>query len=316
MWECEAQAHCIVEHHQGYMYLFTDAAREGQPLNHHYLLRCAVDTSSGPKTWENVIIDDPDLIIEDVDFSDSYLVLIVREGRKLRLCSVALPLPSEKRPVHLKELNPQYLCLPSYVCQISPGPNYDYYSSTMRFTISSPVMPDAVVDYDLSNGTWNIIQQQNMLHERTRVLYGSASSVSNLEISSISTSSGHLNEVNFENDHLWNSLSEYYACEHHDVPSHDKVVVPLTVVYSRKRKKEAQNPGLLHGHGAYGELLDKRWRSELKSLLDRGWVLAYADVRFVSHILLIRRLSLLVILQKFFWEMFLVNLYYETPTNI
>lgn len=142
-------------------------------------------------------------------------------------------------------------------------------------------MPDAVVDYDLSNGTWNIIQQQNMLHERTRVLYGSASSASNLEISSISTISGHLNEVNFENDHLWNSLSEYYACEHYDVPSHDKVVVPLTVVYSRKRKKEAQNPGLLHGHGAYGELLDKRWRSELKSLLDRGWVLAYADVRFV-----------------------------------
>lgn len=46
-------------------------------------------------------------------------------------------------PVHLKELNPQYLCLPSYVCQISPGPNYDYYSSTMRFTISSPVVREA-----------------------------------------------------------------------------------------------------------------------------------------------------------------------------
>lgn len=40
-----------------------------------------------------------------------------------------------------------------------------------------------------------------------------------------------------------------------------------------------RKPGLLHVHGAYGEMLDKRWRSELKSLLDRGWVLAYADVR-------------------------------------
>ncbi|CAL5442521.1 unnamed protein product [Camellia sinensis] len=29
--------------------------------------------------------------------------------------------------------------LPKYVSQISPGPNYNYYSSTMRFTISSPV---------------------------------------------------------------------------------------------------------------------------------------------------------------------------------
>lgn len=152
-------------------------------------------------------------------------------------------------------------------------------------------MPDAVVDYDLSNGTWNIIQQQNMLHERTRVLYGTSSSVINL---GMSTSSGHLNEVNSENDHLWSSLSEYYACERYEVPSHDEVLVPLTVVYSRKRKKVAQNPGLLHGHGAYGELLDKRWRSELKSLLDRGWVLAYADVRFPLIYGLMKRLSCLV----------------------
>lgn len=138
-------------------------------------------------------------------------------------------------------------------------------------------MPDAVVDYELSSGTWSIIQQQNLLHERTRVLYGSASSVRNPGIPSIST-----DELDSDHDNLWNSLSEYYACEQYEVPSHDKVLVSLTVVYSRNRIKQAQNPGLLHGHGAYGELLDKRWRSELKSLLDRGWVIAYADVRLVA----------------------------------
>ncbi|KAK9285633.1 hypothetical protein L1049_024830 [Liquidambar formosana] len=279
VWECEAQVHCIVEHHQGYLYLFTDAAKEGQPVDHHYLLRCPVEASSSPRSWESVFIDDQDFIIEDVDFSDTHLVLIVREGRKYRLCSVALPLPSGKGAVYLKELNPIFLHLPKYVSQISPGPNYDFYSSTMRFTISSPVMPDAVVDYDLSNGKWNIVQQQNMLHERTRVLYGTSSSTSSMKKPLISNSSGCLNEVNFEDDHLWNDLSEFYACEHYDVSSHDGVVVPLTIVYSRKYKKENQSPGLLHGHGAYGELLDKRWRSELKSLLDRGWVVAYADVR-------------------------------------
>lgn len=41
---------------------------------------------------------------------------------------------------HLAALHPCFLPLPSHVCQISPGPNYDYYSSTMRFTISSPVV--------------------------------------------------------------------------------------------------------------------------------------------------------------------------------
>ncbi|CAN6698480.1 unnamed protein product [Malus baccata var. baccata] len=99
-----------------------------------------------------------------------YLVVILREGRNFKLCSVTEPLPAGKGPVHLKELHPQFLPLPKYVMQISPGPNYDYHSPVMRFTISSPLIPNAVVDYDLSNGNWNIIEQQNIFRERTRIL--------------------------------------------------------------------------------------------------------------------------------------------------
>lgn len=273
VWECEACVHCIIEHHQGHLYLFTNADRGGHSVDCHYLLRSPLHFS-GPRKWESVFIDDKSLIIEDADFCDTHLVLTVREGGRFRLCSVALPLPNNM--VHLRELCPHFLPLPESVSQISPGPNYDFYSSIMRFTISSPVMPDAVVDYDLSNGKWEIIQQHNLLQERTRVLYGTASTGSTINISEISVPD---NEVNSEDDHSWNDLSEFYACEQHEVISSDGVTVPLTIVYSHKRKKEGQNPGLLHGHGAYGELLDKRWRSELKSLLDRGWVIAYADVR-------------------------------------
>jgi protease II len=140
-------------------------------------------------------------------------------------------------------------------------------------------MPDAVVDYNLLNGQWQIVQQQNMLHERTRALYG-ASFAANMGRQSS-------DKADFSNDDFvgcaWNELSEYYACEYYDVPSKDGVLVPLTLVYSRKHKQDG-NPGLLHGHGAYGEILDKRWRSELKTLLDRGWVIAYADVRYVYPI--------------------------------
>ncbi|KAG2724594.1 hypothetical protein I3760_01G025300 [Carya illinoinensis] len=279
VWECEGLSHCIVEHHQGCLYLFTDAAKQGQSVDYHYLLRSPVDASSSPRKWENVFSDDQDLIIEDVDFSDTHLVLITREGRKFRICSISLPLPVRKGAVHLKELNPYFLPLPEHVSQISPGPNYDYYSSTMRFTISSPVMPDAVVDYDLLNRKWNIIQQQNFLHERTRILYGTASAASIVESNSNTKNSIYKSNVLVDDHHMWNELSEFYACEYYDVSSYDGVVVPLTIVYSRKNKKENQHPGLLHVHGAYGELLDKRWRSELKSLLDRGWVIAYADVR-------------------------------------
>lgn len=89
---------------------------------------------------QNVFADDHELIVEDVDFCNSHLVLIVRENRAFKLCSVSLPLPSGKGSFHLKELYPQFLPLPNNVTQISPGPNYDYFSSTMRFTISSPVV--------------------------------------------------------------------------------------------------------------------------------------------------------------------------------
>ena len=67
--------------------------------------------------------------------------------------------------------------------------------------------------------------------------------------------------------------------------SSDGVKVGLTIVYSHKRKKEGENPGLLHGHGACGELLHKKWYNESKSLLNRAWILAYADVRLVFLII-------------------------------
>lgn len=141
-------------------------------------------------------------------------------------------------------------------------------------------MPDAVVDYDLQSGEWSIVQQQNLLYERTRVLYGHKSSISkNLP-------------GNEDDDSTWNDLSDYYMCEEYDVPSYDGVPIPLTILYSRNRKKNGENPGLLHGHGAYGEILDKRWRNELKSLLDRGWVIAYADVRSVVHIFIPSTISI------------------------
>lgn len=45
---------------------------------------------------QNVFNNGPNLVIEDIDFSDKYMVLILREGQNLRLCSVTLPLPSGK----------------------------------------------------------------------------------------------------------------------------------------------------------------------------------------------------------------------------
>ncbi|GER35697.1 prolyl oligopeptidase family protein [Striga asiatica] len=276
VWECEPNADCIIEHHQGYLYIFTNAAYQGQPVDHHYLLRCPVSSPCSPRNWENIFANDQQLIIEDVDFCNSHMLLVTRDDKKYGLYSISLPLSIDKAGAHLNEFDPESLPLPDHVSQILPGANYDFYSSTMRFTIISPVMPDAVVDYDLLKGKWTIVQQQNLFYERTRILYGSSSPLSSSQ--KLSTP-GKFSDSNAGDDGTWNDLSEYYACEEYNVPSHDGVLVPLTIVYSRRRKTAGENPGLLHGHGAYGEILDKRWKNELKSLLDRGWIIAYADVR-------------------------------------
>ncbi|WZZ72861.1 hypothetical protein YC2023_084231 [Brassica napus] len=81
---------------------------------------------------------------------------------------------------------------------------------------------------------------------------------------------------------------------------HKNSMVPLTVVYSRAQREGNRKPGLLHAHGAYGEMLDKRWLSELKSLLGRGWVLAYADVRSVPSSLSLKKM--ICILQRWRWK--------------
>ncbi|PKU60214.1 oligopeptidase B [Dendrobium catenatum] len=273
VWECEPLSNCIIEHHHKILYLFTNAAKGAVPADSHYLL-CSRLEASGYGNWENVILEEPAVSLEDVDFCDTHMVLVLKEDKRYRLCSILLPLDT-KGPAHLENLHPCFLPLPNHVCQIQSGPNYDYYSSIMRFTISSPVMPDAIVDYNLLNGNWNIVQQQNVLLERSKTLYGFASSVSTKPQNS---KGFHVADDAESSNGTWNELTEFYACEYYDVSSGDGVMVPLTVVYSRRHKQEG-SPALLHGHGAYGELLDKRWRSELKSLLDRGWVVAYADVR-------------------------------------
>lgn len=52
VWESEGIVHCILEHHQGYLYLFTDAAKDGHVVDSHYLLCSPVDCPSNPRIWE------------------------------------------------------------------------------------------------------------------------------------------------------------------------------------------------------------------------------------------------------------------------
>lgn len=91
---------------------------------------------------------------------------------------------------------------------------------------------------------------------------------------------GKVQETGLTRKHLFSGLDEIVS-EVVEVESHDGALVPLTIIYNKKKfKKDGNHTALMMGYGAYGTSpfmpgLDE----ENLSLLNRGVVLAMAHVR-------------------------------------
>ncbi|RVX06263.1 Protease 2 [Vitis vinifera] len=180
--------------------------------------------------------------------------------------------------MEIGDLSPWFFPLPSGLCKVVPCSNHDFMNFVYRVVVSSPVMPDIIIDYDMRQRVFSIVQQEEVLGVSGNS--GSFSQTHDLNTNKL------LDAQNDENKHAqitevqrWKDFSDAYCCERKEVISHDGVEVPLTILYSREAWKKGLSPGLLQGYGAYGEVLDKSWCSDRLSLLDRGWVVAFADVR-------------------------------------
>jgi protease II len=172
------------------------------------------------------------------------------------------------------------LALPQQVCTVTPGANQDFFSSTLRTTVASPTMPEAVFNYDLVTGEATLLQQEEFIERNESTVcpaFCSESSSNQDKKPPMSSASQKYIVENGGRDLL--DLSNLYVCERVLVPSTDEVKVPLTLIYHRKFKRNGSNPALLIGYGAYSEVLETDWCSDRLSLLNRGWVLAFAHVR-------------------------------------
>ena len=70
-----------------------------------------------------------------------------------------------------------------------------------------------------------------------------------------------------------------YASERLFAPAPDGTPVPVSLVYRKDKKGTGTNPLYLYGYGSYGYALPVGFNSNRLSLLDRGFVLAYAHIR-------------------------------------
>ncbi|KAI4989934.1 hypothetical protein ZWY2020_038297 [Hordeum vulgare] len=250
----------FLEHHNGFFYILTNAPLKdtGTTVEGYYLARCRAEKSLMDK-WQVVALPGSDCTFQDMDIFHEHLVLFLQKDGLPLFCSIDLPVQIDFQVCYLTHV---------ILCSILPGPNNDFMSSTFRMVVSSPVIPDLTVDYDMRKKTFTIVDQEEVT--------GLCSSLYTVGQSNVSSIQQNLQFI--EDSQSWSDLSKLLSCERVQVVSHDGVSIPLVILYSREAHIHGESPGILSDMELM-EDLDNSWCSDRLSLLARGWVLAFADVR-------------------------------------
>ena len=129
---------------------------------------------------------------------------------------------------------------PEPVFVVNPVYTPEFGSTKCRYSYSSLNRPVTVYDYDMVNNTSEKLKEQEI--------------------------PGGFNPDDYLVERLWATSS-------------DSVKVPMAILYKKELKKDGRNPALLYGYGSYGYNTDAAFRSNLFSLVDRGFIFGIAQVR-------------------------------------
>ncbi len=129
---------------------------------------------------------------------------------------------------------------PEPVYSAHPHINRVFDTVKYRYAYQSLVTPSSVYEYDVETGESTLLKQ--------------------LEIP------GGFDRTQYVSERLFANAA-------------DGVEVPVSLVYRRDRFKSKKNPLYVYGYGSYGYSLPNGFNSNRLSLLDRGFVLAYAHIR-------------------------------------
>ena len=129
---------------------------------------------------------------------------------------------------------------PEPVYTVHPHANRVYDTNKYRYAYQSLVTPASVFEYDVTTGESKLLKQVEVPGGFDR---------------------------------------EKYASERIFAKASDGVAVPISLVWRKDKLEPGKNPLWVYGYGAYGYSLPVGFSSNRLSLLDRGFVLAYAHVR-------------------------------------
>ena len=128
---------------------------------------------------------------------------------------------------------------PAYAAYIDANPEFD--TDTLRYSYTSLTTPNTVYDYDMNTKEKEQLKQEEVM------------------------------DSNFSPDN--------YTSERLYATARDGVKVPISLVYKKGVKRDANTPLLLYAYGSYGYSIDPGFSSVRLSLLDRGFVFAIAHIR-------------------------------------
>ena len=212
-----------VTHHGGRFYIVTN---DEAP---NFRLVTAPASSPGRGHWAPVLPYRPEVKLDAVEAFERYLVLWERsEGlRQLRVLEL------ETGEEHL-------VAFPEPVYTVRPNENPEFETTLFRFSYTSLVTPNSVVDYDLAARTWTVRKQTEVL--------------------------GGYDPSRYRSERLFATAP-------------DGTRVPVSLVYRLPLERDGRRPLLLQGYGSYGYSFDPAFSSNALSLMDRGWVVAIAHIR-------------------------------------
>ncbi len=192
------------------------------------LVSAPVD-DAGRANWSPVLPYRPEIKLDSAEAFARHLVIWEREAGLRRLRVLELASGAE----HL-------VSFPEPVYTVRGQENLEFDTAVFRFSYTSLVTPNSVVDYDMAARTWTVRKQ-------TEVLGGYDPS--------------------------------RYRSERVFATAPDGTRVPVSLVYRLPLERDGRRPLLLQGYGSYGYSFDPAFSSNLLSLLDRGYVAAIAHIR-------------------------------------
>jgi oligopeptidase B len=179
--------------------------------------------------WVDIVPHRPGCLIRSMLVFDGHLVRLEREQALPRIVVRSLA-EGEEHKISFDE--------EAYDLTLMPG--YEYATTILRFSYSSPTTPQRVYDYDMASRSRSLRKEQEI-------------------------PSGHDPDA--------------YECRRVFAESPDGVKVPVTVLRARDTPVDGSAPMLLYGYGSYGFAMPASFSPHVFSLVDRGFVYAIAHIR-------------------------------------